>query len=324
MSFWVRNDRIHKWTIGIPILMLYLGLVMTPIIYTIIFSFVQKDSIKRKSTEQIFLNQDLNNKDEAVENKTLYHFSLKGYRNTIEDDEYIKRVRNTVIFTILCVIGQLLLGLLCALIIEKAIFLKVNTYLFLIAFFLPYAVPTSIVVLMWDFILLKDGIFAQTMTLLGIRPEIWKTDMLFESLIFISIWEYFPFVFLAIYARIRKINKSIYLTAMLDGASSIKIFQKITLPILKDSLIVIVLLRIAFMFSKYDLPLMFAEYNSNDEVRLVATYFGKNVGTNLLMINQFSMAVVSALIVLVMTFAIYGLIYLPVWIRQNKKIIDLF
>jgi len=314
MSFLLRNVKSHKLLIGAPLLLFYLILVISPILYTATYSVLRTDS-RTSNNERYEVKA---RKGDNVDNLKSHKLTLSGYENAMNDDEFWETVYESIIYTIICVFGQLVLGMISAYIIERAIYLKLNTYFLLIAFFIPYAVPTSIVVLMWNFLLLKDGIFAQFMAYFGVNPNIWKSDLLFYSLVFISIWEFFPFVFLAIYARMRKISNSIYQTSILDGASNLKIFRRITLPIIKSSLIVITLLRIAFMFSKFDLPLMFAENNANDKVRLAATFLVKNVASTEKMTNQFAKSMIVAFIVALIIMTIYFMFYVSTFINPAK------
>ena len=73
------------------------------------------------------------------------------------------------------------------------------------------------------------------------------------SLIFVGAWKYFPFVVIAVLARLQTIPDELYEAATIDGAGPIARFFDVTLPQLKGVLVVIVLLRAIWDFKEFDL-----------------------------------------------------------------------
>jgi multiple sugar transport system permease protein len=68
----------------------------------------------------------------------------------------------------------------------------------------------------------------------------------------INAWMFYPFVMLCVLARLQSIPPDLYEAARLDGAGAIAQFWHVTLPQLRGTLAVIVIIRIMWMFNKFD------------------------------------------------------------------------
>ena len=73
------------------------------------------------------------------------------------------------------------------------------------------------------------------------------------SIILVGAWKYFPFVVIAVLARLQTIPGELYEAARIDGAGAWSRFWDVTLPQLRDVLVVIVLLRTIWDFKEFDL-----------------------------------------------------------------------
>jgi multiple sugar transport system permease protein len=73
------------------------------------------------------------------------------------------------------------------------------------------------------------------------------------SIILVGAWKYFPFVVIAVLARLQTIPGELYEAARIDGAGPFSRFLDVTLPQLADVLVVIVLLRTIWDFKEFDL-----------------------------------------------------------------------
>ena len=73
------------------------------------------------------------------------------------------------------------------------------------------------------------------------------------SIILVGAWKYFPFVVIAVLARLQSIPEHLYEAATIDGAGPVQRFIDITLPQLRDVLVVIILLRAIWDFKEFDL-----------------------------------------------------------------------
>ena len=86
-------------------------------------------------------------------------------------------------------------------------------------------------------------------------PEAWLTHAtIMWVLIILSVWTFFPFVLVNVLARLQTIPPELYDAGRVDGASAVRQFIHITLPQLRNVLLIVLLLRGIWMFTKFDVP----------------------------------------------------------------------
>jgi len=121
----------------------------------------------------------------------------------------------------------------------------------------PYMTPIVSVVLVW--ILLYNalyGVLNYLLLQLGLisRPLAWLAhpDTALWSVILVATWKYFPFVVVMVLARLQVIPQELYEAARVDGAGAGARFLEITLPQIRDVLVVVALLRTIWMFNNFE------------------------------------------------------------------------
>jgi multiple sugar transport system permease protein len=72
------------------------------------------------------------------------------------------------------------------------------------------------------------------------------------SLIGINTWMFYPFVMLCVLARLQAIPPELYEAARVDGAGALAQFRQVTVPQIRGTLAVVVLVRTLWMFNKFD------------------------------------------------------------------------
>ncbi|MGD1888824.1 MAG: carbohydrate ABC transporter permease, partial [Cohaesibacteraceae bacterium] len=95
--------------------------------------------------------------------------------------------------------------------------------------------------------LISLGIIELPLDYLGTMPNA------MISVILVGAWKYFPFVVIAVLARLQTIPDQLYEAAKIDGAGPIARFFDVTLPQLREVLVVIILLRAIWDFKEFDL-----------------------------------------------------------------------
>ena len=93
------------------------------------------------------------------------------------------------------------------------------------------------------------------------------------SLVLVSVWQFFPFVVLAVLARLQSIPGELYEAAAIDGANVVQRFVHVTLPQLHAVLFIVILLRSIWMFTKFDTPwLMILGGGAETYIRTLPVY----------------------------------------------------
>ncbi|MEH7503994.1 ABC transporter permease subunit [Neobacillus drentensis] len=180
---------------------------------------------------------------------------LQHYKDNLTTSRLWKAIGNTTTFTIISVFVELVLGLAIALLINKAFF---GRGLIRASILIPWAIPTAVSALMWKFLYDgQNGIVAKIFENIGLVDNMEKllvtdTGAMF-SVIFSDVWKTTPYMSLLLLAGLQTIPDSLYEAAAIDGAGKWKQFMKITLPLLKSSILVALLFRTLDAFRVFDL-----------------------------------------------------------------------
>ena len=180
---------------------------------------------------------------------------LAAYKQVLQDTRFGTSLGTTIIFTVISVFFEFVLGLALALIMNKAIKgIGVVRTVSLI----PWAIPTAVSALMWSYMYDGSyGVVAKIFTDLGFisSPEVMlltKSGAM-AAAILADVWKTTPYMALLLLAGLQVIDKGLYESASIDGAGPIRTFFSITLPLLKPSILVALLFRTLDAFRVYDL-----------------------------------------------------------------------
>jgi multiple sugar transport system permease protein len=214
-----------------PGLFLILALTVYPVGYSIWLSLLEKHSF---FPEQRFIGLD-------------------NYIYLWSDAEFWISLWYGVVYSVWTITLQILLGVAAALILNES-FPGRNLARGIVLF--PYMIPTIVAVILWKW-LLNDiyGLLNYALMASGLirDPISWLgADHIMLSLIVVSVWQFFPFVLLAVLARLQTIPPELYEAAKVDGAGAVRRFRHITLPHIRGILYVVILLRSIWMFTKFD------------------------------------------------------------------------
>jgi multiple sugar transport system permease protein len=193
---------------------------------------------------------------------SIYTPTLKGhwvgfqnYVGLLSHKDFWGALVNNFIWMLGTLTLQIIFGIAAALLLnQNLIFRALARSLILF----PYFISTVVAVLVWRW-LFNDlyGILNYAMVSFGLvrRPLDWLGQMpnAMISLIFVGAWKYFPFVVITVLARLQTIPLQLYEAARMDGAGPIARFFDITLPQLRDVLLIVILLRSIWDFKEFDL-----------------------------------------------------------------------
>jgi multiple sugar transport system permease protein len=173
---------------------------------------------------------------------------LENYLFLLRDERFWNALKNTVYFTAVSVSLELLLGLSIAMLLNRPFKLK---GLVRAAILIPWAVPTVVSARMWEWIYNTD--FGILNYLLGSKIN-WLGSPFWalNAAVFMDVWKTTPFAAILLMAGLQVIPQELYQAARVDGAGSWEIFRKITLPLLKPVILVILIFRTLDAFRVFD------------------------------------------------------------------------
>ncbi|NMB97096.1 MAG: sugar ABC transporter permease [Clostridiaceae bacterium] len=180
---------------------------------------------------------------------------LKNFQSVLTDTRVGSTVVFTLIFTFISVFFELCLGMLLALIMNKAV--KGRGIIRTVSL-IPWAIPTAVAALIWSYLYNgASGIMAHLFSWLNIIPD--PTELLLSStsslwaIIMADVWKTTPYMALLLLAGLQTISHTLYESSSLDGATKLQQFGFITLPLLKPSIFVALLFRTLDAFRVFDL-----------------------------------------------------------------------
>jgi multiple sugar transport system permease protein len=180
---------------------------------------------------------------------------LDYYKRFLQDGRMWASLNNTLIFTVVSVTLELLLGLWIAMVINREF---IGRGAVRAAVLIPWALPTAVAAMMWKFLFDgQNGVMAKIFESIGLIPDM---GMLLTTkfwsmfaVIFADVWKTTPFMALLILAGLQTIPRSLYEAAEVDGASKVQQFFQITLPMLRTTILVALLFRTLDAFRVFDL-----------------------------------------------------------------------
>lgn len=193
--------------------------------------------------------------DASLTRDTSKFIGLANYKKLFSNPMFRKYVMNTLTWTFFSVIGQITVGFVFALIINK----KMRYGALLRSFLLiPYVVPAVVIALVTKWLLNGDyGIISYWLQQLGVlahrQSPLAMPQYAMAVLIIVNIWRSYPFPMLIYWAGLKGIDKGLYEAAALDGAGKFNQFLYITVPQLKATTIVLVVMRIIWTATYFDL-----------------------------------------------------------------------
>ncbi|MGL5955749.1 MAG: carbohydrate ABC transporter permease [Brevinema sp.] len=196
--------------------------------------------------------------DYNIFSNTNNFIGLENFKQLFSLPDFSLIVQRTVIFTIIVVTLQYILGLGLALLLNQE--LKGFRW-FKNMVMIPWVLPITVTVIIFTWITHAEyGLLNIFFRAIG-KPE-WVTfwfgnqNLAFWGVVFLHIWRNVPFYALVLYAALKNIPKTYYEAAKIDGASEWTMLGKITMPMILSQSIVVIILHIIFTINNVDIILL--------------------------------------------------------------------
>tara|TARA_A100001011_G_scaffold11605_1_gene12726 strand:- start:1372 stop:2268 length:897 start_codon:yes stop_codon:yes gene_type:complete len=275
----------------LPATVLLVGLTLFPFIVSLILSFTDYSLLRPGQTKFIFLD---------------------NYVELMKTDEFWIALRVTVVFTILAVFIQVVLGVIFATLLHNE---NTNVSLLRTLYLLPLAITP--IAATFTFRLMFNpslGVLNYFVKLLGFQPQAWlaspNTAML--SLIIVDTWQWTPFILLICLGGLSSLPSEPFEAAKVDGASTWQIFTKITLPMLYPFIALALLFRSIDAFKTFDIIYVLTSGGPGILTRTLNLYAFKHGIEYLSMGYAGSIAIVMLIITIVVA---------QIFLRKNKLLL---
>lgn len=226
----IRGTQGFAYVMTAPTVIILLLMTAYPVVFTVVYSFTDYNYLKGTHT----------------------FIALENYVSLFQNIYFRQAVVNTLVFTVLAVVLETVLGLLLALYVKS---LKRGQKIFRTLVLLPYLLPAVTVALIWRMMLSPNyGVVTQVFTSLGLPVYNWFRDVntAFGTILMIDVWQNVPFAFLLVYASLQGVPESQYEAAAIDGAGNFQSFWHVTLPNIAGGIALCAMLRTIDTFRLFE------------------------------------------------------------------------
>ncbi len=193
------------------------------------------------------------------------------WRGLLVDPAWWGAVWNTLRFTLLSVSIETVLGLVVALVLNASF---PGRGIVRAAILIPWAIPTIVSAKMWAWMLNDQfGILNDIFLNLGLISQkiAWTAnpETAMVAVLIVDVWKTTPFMALLILAGLQMVPQDIYEAAKIDGVHPVKVFWRITLPLIRPALMVAVIFRMLDALRIFDLIYVLTPNNSQTKTMSV-------------------------------------------------------
>ncbi len=181
---------------------------------------------------------------------------LDNYKRMVDDANLLQSFKNTGIYILFTVPVGIFLSILVAVLLNQKIKGK-SVYRTL--YFLPVITMPAAIAMVWRWLYNSDyGLLNYLLSLIGIKGPQWVSDpkIALYSIIVVAIWSGIGYNVVIFLSGLQGIPKTYYEAAEIDGAGPIKVFFKITLPLLSPVIFFVTIMSFIGAFQVFDLIFM--------------------------------------------------------------------
>jgi ABC-type sugar transport system permease subunit len=271
------SDRRLAWALVTPALVTVGGVAIFPLLWTV------WESLHRHDLRMPWLGRPF--------------VRLANYGEILADGRFWEALGHTVLFTVVTVSLEFLLGLVLALAMNRAFR---GRSLMRAAVLVPWALPTVVAGLLWRFL------FDSQAGIAGEVPWLTRASTAWAPVILADVWKTAPFVALLLLAGLQGIDPAIYEAAAVDGAGPWRRLWSVTLPLLKPAILVALIFRTLDAFRVFDLIYVLTGGGPGTATEPIALYTFNTFFSNL----RFGYGAALSVVVFLVTFLL-ALLY--VW-----------
>ena len=163
---------------------------------------------------------------------------FQNYKDLFHDDAFYTSLKNGMIFMAIITTYQIGLGSILAFIVNDIRNTKIRN-LFKNSYFLPVVISVTVVCQMWIFMFNSDaGLINRFLKMIGNDyRQNWLNDGKHGIFVmsFVNAWQFMGYHFIILYSAIKSIPSEIFEAATIDGASPVKRYFHVTIPLLAEN-----------------------------------------------------------------------------------------
>jgi multiple sugar transport system permease protein len=245
------SERRAGWALSTPFIVLYLLFLVGPVLIGVLISVFNTTTVTSGLGDYV---------------------GVSNYRDVLSSGDFWSSMWHSVLFTLLTTPLLVLLPLLFAIFAARV---SRGQWFFRLAFFAPYVVPSSAVCLIFAFMYTPEtGLITNAFGWFGLTaPDfLGSTSGAWFSVVLLTLWWTFGFNFILYTAAIQDISEEIYEAASMDGARAWQQIRSITIPLLRPTIGLVLMLQILASLKVFDQIFLLLQGGPNYSTRPVIEY----------------------------------------------------
>jgi len=239
----------------------------------------------------------------ALRPKETAFVGLGNFATILQYDLFYLSLKNSMIYAATTTVVQFLLGLWLALLLRH---MKTGSGLYRTLVFAPWALSGVLTSIIWQMVFNGSfGILNDILLRLGLIKEavVWTATprLAMMCVIVATIWRGIPYFGISLLGAMLSIPNDLYESAAIDGASGIKCFFNITLPYIKETVVLTTILRFIWTFNDVDIIHSFTGGGPNNGTLTLPIYITRETLTHLNFGYGSALTVILTLVLLVLT-----------------------
>jgi len=211
--------------------------------------------------------------DQSVSTSVVHFVGLDNFADELRSQIFLQTVRNTFVYTAVTVVFKLAFGLGLAVLMNQSFRLK---NLARAALLLPWIVPTALSAIAWlwlfdatfsvfNWVIVRSGLADRGINWLG------EGGWAMTAIIIANIWRGTPFFAISILAGLQTVDRELLDAAAIDGASTWQRFWRITVPLIRPVLLIVLLFSVVWTISDFQLVYVLTRGGPANSTHLLGT-----------------------------------------------------
>lgn len=223
-----------------------------------------------------------------------------NYSRLLHDDQFWNALRVTADYVVINIVSQTLLALVIASLMHRL----TRSAVLRATLLLPWLVPNVTVALLWAWLLDANLGFANhLMHTLGFGGvSFYSPTWAMPSVALVNTWAYTGYTALLLYAGMLQIPQELYESALVDGAGELRMFRRVTLPLLRPILALVLVVSLIGSFQIFDTVAVVYRGSPIPETRVIYFYIYQQAFTFFHMGYASAVAMVLVVILGLLTF----------------------
>jgi ABC-type sugar transport system permease subunit len=196
---------------------------------------------------------------------------LENFIDLLQDPLFLNSARVSLAYVVFSCVPVWVLSLVLAVLFNREIRAK---NLFRSAAFMPVVMPMVVNAVVWTFLYHQDGVVNTILGWFGIDPIPWLRSSTWAlwAIVIIGIWRATPYYMVIFLAGLQAIPQEYYEAAKIDGADAWTEFRHITLPLLKPTTLLVMVMSVIVAMKVFAVPLIMTGGGPADATRVLPLF----------------------------------------------------